>query len=172
MEIIDLYDENKNLTGEKIKRGEPIPEGKYKLSIHIWIVNESEKVYIQKRASTRKIFPSLWENPGGGAITGDSSKDAFEREFCEELGLKPELVNAFLFKTIKRERDFVDLWFIKQDFDISNLNLQKEEVSQAKWATIQQINNMIDKGLFCPTFKESYLPFLEFYLNFSKDKNK
>lgn len=35
MEVIDLYDENKKLTGEKLVRGEPMPEGRFKLSIHI-----------------------------------------------------------------------------------------------------------------------------------------
>lgn len=132
MEIIDLYDENKSLTGEKIKRGDEIPDGRYKLSIHIWIVDSNGKIYIQKRSSNRKLFPSLWENPGGGAL-------AFQREFNEELDIEPNLNKARVFTTLKRKKDFVDLWLVNQDFEISDLNLQKEEVSEAKWATLKEI---------------------------------
>ena len=49
MEIIDLYDENKILTGEKIKRGDEIPNDRYKLSIHIWIVNSYGKNLYTKK---------------------------------------------------------------------------------------------------------------------------
>lgn len=163
MEVIDLYDENKILTGEKISRGDDIPNGKYKLSIHIWIVNSDGKVYIQKRSSNRKLFPNLWENPGGGALTGESSFQTFQREFKEELGIEPNLDKARLITTLKRKKDFVDMWLVVQDFEISNLKLQVEEVSEAKWATLKEIEEMKKNNEFCPTFDESFQPFLKFY---------
>ncbi len=164
MEIIDLYNENKSLTGEKIKRGDEIPDGRYKLSIHIWIVDSNGKIYIQKRSSNRKLFPSLWENPGGGALAGESSLQTFQREFNEELGIEPNLNKARLLTTLKRKKDFVDLWLVIQDFEISELNLQKEEVGEARWATLKEIEEMIKNNEFCPTFNESFQPFLKFYL--------
>ncbi len=162
MEYIDLYDENKMLTGEKIVRGDPIPPGKYKLSIHIWIMNDKGEIYIQKRASSRKLFPDKWENPGGGAVSGQDSKQTYVREFEEELGITPNMGHSKLILTIKREKDFVDMWFVKQNFDISSLNLQKEEVSSAKWVTFEELNDMLKNNEFCPTFNQSLDPFLDY----------
>lgn len=159
MELIDLYDENKNLTGEKIVRGEPIPNGKYKLSIHMWIMNDKGEIYIQKRACTKKLFPNKWENPGGGAVSGQNSEETFVREFEEELGISPDLRNSQLILTIKREKDFVDMWFVKQNFNISDLKLQVEEVADAKWATFEEIDEMIKNGEFCQTIGQSLNPF-------------
>ena len=163
MEIVDLYDDNKNLTGEKIVRDEEIPECKYKLSVHIWIINSENKIYIQKRSYNRKIFPCLWENPGGGALSGENSEQTLQREFQEELGISPDLNNSKLITTLKRKKDFVDIWLLVQDFKISDLHLQKEEVSEAKWVTLEEIKNMINNNKFCPTFNESFKPFLDYY---------
>lgn len=33
MELVDLYDDDKNLTGEKIARGDVMPDGRYRLSV-------------------------------------------------------------------------------------------------------------------------------------------
>ena len=39
MEYRDLYDENKNLTGEKIKKGDSVPNGRYYITVVVWIEN-------------------------------------------------------------------------------------------------------------------------------------
>lgn len=164
MELIDLYDENRVFTGEIIERGKPIEPGRYKLSVHMWVVNSDGQVYIQKRAKSRKLFPDLWENPGGGVISGQDAETTLKREFKEELGI--DLVGKFkLIKTIRRQRDFVDIFLVEQNFDISSLNLQEEEVSDAKWATLDDIYSMINDGLFCPTIMDSLNPFLEYMNN-------
>lgn len=35
MELFDLYDDERNFTGETIERGKPLPENRYHLVIHI-----------------------------------------------------------------------------------------------------------------------------------------
>lgn len=39
MEIWDLYDKHRNLTGETMVRGEPVPQDRYHLVVHICIFN-------------------------------------------------------------------------------------------------------------------------------------
>ena len=43
MELRDLYDENKNLIGETIEKGQDIPLGKYYLTVLVWIVNSNDE---------------------------------------------------------------------------------------------------------------------------------
>lgn len=169
MEMFDLYDGDKQPTGEILERGKAIPENRFKLSMHMWITNSENRIYVQKRASTRKLFPNLWENPGGSVQAGETSEQAFKREFLEELGIEPNFEKAFMFKTIKRSRDFVDMWYLKQDFKIEDLSLQREEVSSAKWVTKDELDAMIKNNECCPTFNESYIPFLEFYKNINEN---
>ncbi len=163
MELIDLYDENRKPIGKTIKRGEFIGEGEYKLSVHMWITNSKGEIYIQKRAGVRKLFPNKWENPGGGVVSGDDSLRTLKKEFEEELGV--ELTGkSKLIKSIKRQKDFVDIYHVIQDFQIDDLNLQKEEVGGAKWVTLDELLKMIERGDFCPTIQDSFVPFFEFYV--------
>ena len=162
MELIDLYDENRFPLSKTIERGKPIGDGEYKLSVHIWVTNSLGEVYIQKRAGERKLFPNKWENPGGGVVSGDDSLKTLKKEFEEELGI-PFGGNFELIKTIRRKKDFVDIYHVSQNFNLEELNLQKEEVSEAKWVTIKKINEMIEKGEFCSTIVDSFIPFVEYY---------
>jgi len=162
MEKIDIYDENRLYTGKVLTRCDKLNDGEYKLSMHMWVVNSNNEIYIQKRSNTRKVFPSKWENPGGSVLSGESTEDALKREFKEELGIG---LNGeyFLLKTIKRKKDFVDIYIVKQDFNIKELLLQTEEVVDCKWANIAVVEDMIKKGDFCPTIMDSFVPFLDYY---------
>ena len=164
-ELVDLYDINHNKTGEVGIRGQSFPSGRYRMSIHIWIVNSRNKIYIQKRSANRSKFPNFWENAGGGALKGETSIQAMTREFSEEIGIAPNLKSAVMFKSIARIDDIVDFWFIKQDFNIEDLNLQKEEVSDAKWVSLDELEDMIKSGLFVPTINFSFEPFKNYMLN-------
>ena len=50
MEIMDLYDNKKRKLNKTMARedGEPA-EGEFRLSVHVWIINEEGKLLIQKR---------------------------------------------------------------------------------------------------------------------------
>lgn len=51
MEKRDLYDSNRNLTGETIYKGEQTPDGKFIVVVLIFIQNSEGKFLIQKRRS-------------------------------------------------------------------------------------------------------------------------
>lgn len=45
--------------------------------------------------------------------------------------------------SFKRKYDFVDVWLVKHDYDISTLVLQEDEVSDVRWASIDEIRELI-----------------------------
>ena len=49
MEIRDLYDVNKNLTGKTFVKGEQVPKGYYYLIVAIILQNSNREFLIQKR---------------------------------------------------------------------------------------------------------------------------
>lgn len=48
---------------------------------------------------------------------------------------------------------FDDFYLIEKEVEIDTLKFQYEEVQGAKWASREEILEMIDKGLFIPYFK-------------------
>ena len=88
MEYIDLYDMHRIPTGKTILRGSPVPEGMYRVVVHICIFNSKGEMLIQQRQSTKKHFPDMWDISVGGQVSsGETSELAAQREIYEELGL-------------------------------------------------------------------------------------
>ena len=67
MEKMNLYNNKKELIEKEFIResGEP-REGEYKLSVHVWIINDQKEFLIQKRSRNRKVNPSKWGFAGAG----------------------------------------------------------------------------------------------------------
>ena len=159
MEKRDLYDENKKLTGETVFKGEPIPKGRYYITVAIFIQNEAGKFLIQKRVMKKD---GKWATTGGHPVSGESSKQGIITEIKEELGIDVESKNIQLFKTIKTEDDFVDLYYLKENVNIKNVIVQQEEVEKVKWASIEEIEDMIQNNEFSESHTEFFMMCLEF----------
>ncbi len=116
------------------------------LFVHIWIMNSQGEILIQRRAKHLKNAPGLWAITGGAVEKGEDSITAIKREAKEELGIninpkgKP--------KRHTRKSALTDIWFTKQDINIEDMILQKEEVIDVKWVTRQTLETMIEKGEF------------------------
>ena len=153
MEKRDLYDENKKLTGETIYKGEKVPKGRYYITVVVWIQNEEGEFLIQKRVLKKD---GKWSTTGGHPVSGETSKQGIFTEIKEELGLDLTNEEITLFKTIKTEDDFVDLYYLKTSIDINNIVIQEEEVADVKWATIEEIKNLINNGEFSDSHAEFF----------------
>lgn len=154
MELRDLYDENKKLTGEKIYKGQDVPKGCYYITVVVFIQNSKNEFLLQKRVKKKD---GKWATTGGHPVSGETSRQGIITEIKEELGIDILEKNIKLFKTIKTEDDFVDIYYLKEDIDINKVRIQKEEVSAVKWATINDIEKMIEEG----DFSESHRDFFE-----------
>ena len=142
MELVDLLNNRKELTGETCERN-AVPEGKYRLSIHIWIVNDKNEILIQQRSASRKMFPNMWTNTGGACIAGETSIETVFRELKEELNVIPNIDNLELIASYKRKKDYVDVWLLRQNINIKDLKFNDNEVQAAKWATIEEWKKLL-----------------------------
>ncbi|ADU29291.1 NUDIX hydrolase [Evansella cellulosilytica] len=151
MEIWDVYDKNRNITGKTMKRGEPFEKEAYHLVVHVCLFNENDEMLIQQRHPFKKGWPNMWDiSVGGSAVAGDTSQQAAEREVLEELGYKINLRNVRPSLTINFEFGFDDYFLVDVNLPISELTLQPEEVQRVKWATKEEIMSMIEEGIFIP----------------------
>ena len=142
MELVDLLNNRKELIGETCERNS-VPNGKYRLSIHIWIVNDKNEILIQQRSANRKKFPNMWTNTGGACVAGETSIETVFRELKEELNITPNIDNLELIASYKREKDYVDVWLLRQNINITDLKFNDNEVQASKWVTIEEWKKLL-----------------------------
>jgi len=165
MEVWDLYDEERRLTGETMRRGDPIPEGRYHLVVHCAIFNAAGQMLIQHRQPFKQGWSDLWDiSMGGSAVRGDDSRRACEREVREELGLKLDLTGMRPVCTLYFPGIINDVYVVHRELDPAALVCQPEEVSEARWASEEEVLAMIAEGAFIP-----YTPaFVSLLFHFSR----
>lgn len=166
MEYLDLYDENRNLTGLKILRGkEKAKKGYYVNIVIVFIENSEGKFLIQK---TSKEKGSIWATTGGLVKSGSTPDKTIIEEIKEELGLDLDINELKLIKTDKREYAFQDVYYIKKNIDIDNLKLQKSEVEYVKWLSIDEIYQLIKNK----EFREGNIVSFEYLIKEYRGKNE
>lgn len=156
MEKRDLYDINRNLTGETIYKGEPIPKGNYIVVVLIFIQNSDGKFLIQKRS---EIKNGKFATTGGHPKSGESSIQGILTEVEEEIGLTldPHDIHLFFSGRSDSECVFWDDYYIKLDVpDIATLKLQESEVASVCWLSASEIKALMADDLF---FKNHYEEF-------------
>ena len=152
MELWDLYDQNRQKTGEVGVRGEPLPPGRYHLVVHAAVFNRKGEMLIQQRQPWKEIFPDLWDiTCGGSATLGEDAPEGCWRELSEEVGLDlPAIREGRPVLTIPFETGFDDYFVARWDGDLSSLRLQKSEVRAIRWASRSEIGEMTRNGIFIP----------------------
>ncbi len=160
MEIWDLYNERRELTGRDHIRGERIPEGYYHLVVHVWIRNAKGEYLISQRSADRPTHPLLWECVGGSVLKGESSLEGALRETREEVGLdlsgtRGTLVRSVVGRLIRgvRSSDIVDVWLFPYDGAVDLTKAATREVAQTVWMTKRQIRDLYDAGRLVHTLE-------------------
>ena len=153
MELWDLYNEHRELTGRDHIRGEEVPQGFYHLVVHIWIRNSKGEYLISQRSADRPAYPLMWECVGGSVTKGEDSLTGALRETKEEVGLtlSPEdgnLVYSVVGRVVNGVKftDIVDVWLFEYDGPVLLDQASTKEVAQTAWMTKEQIRALYDTG--------------------------
>lgn len=153
MEIWDLYNERRELTGREQIRGEEIPPGCFHLVVHVWIRNSRGEYLISQRSADRPMHPLKWECVGGSVLKGENSLDGALRETREEVGLTlspgdGSLVYSVTGRVVKGVpfSDIMDAWLFRYDGPVDLDRATTDEVAQTVWMKKEQIKELYDKG--------------------------
>ena len=84
MELNDIYDENRNLTGKLHRRGTPWKPGEYGVVVCVWVYDGRGHLLLTRRAR-EKSFAGTWENSGGAVKAGETSRQAIARTISSTI---------------------------------------------------------------------------------------
>lgn len=79
---------------------------------------------------------------------GETSLEALKREVQEELQVALNVDEAQKIKRYKTDNIWLDVYFVRQDIDLSTIVLQEEEVSEVKFASYEEIKKLVQNGEF------------------------
>lgn len=165
MELRDLYNKNKEKTNETIYATEEIPENRYILVELVLIQNSQGQILVQKRSKQKGGEYAL---TSGHAKSGETPLQGIVSEIKEELGLTvlPEELSLIYSERNDEKKSFYDLFYLQNDYDISKMNLQKEEVEDVKWLSEDEVRALCSNN----NFKISHIEAFEIIMNKIKER--
>ena len=153
MELWDLYNERRELTGRSQIRGEAVPDGYYHLVVHIWIRNRKGEYLISQRSADRPTHPLKWECVGGSVLKGEDSLRGALREVKEEVGIslprdEGKLVCSMIGRVIDGVKfsDIVDVWLFEHDGPVDLRSATTKEVARTFWMKKPAVKELFDRG--------------------------
>lgn len=160
MEFVDLYDENRFPLGRTAPRFSRREKGTWRLITHLCIFDSRGRLLIQQRSSSKRIWPGKWDvSAAGGVSSGETTRSAAVRELEEELGISAPAQDLRSVCTVTFNYAFDDYFILKRDVDLKSIRLQEEEVSAVRWATRQQVLDLIRRDAFV-SYSENFLAYL------------
>ena len=155
MELWDIYDKDKKLTGRTMERNDwTMKPGDFHLTVLGVVQRPDGKFLITKRVETKAWAPGHWEVSGGAAQAGESSLEAVKREVLEETGIDVSDAEGGYVFTYSRENPdegdnyFVDIYRFVKDVTEEDVKLQEAETAGFTFATKEEIEAIAAEGKF------------------------
>lgn len=155
MEFNDIYDEHRNLTGRVHQRGTPWEPGDYGVVVCVWVYDGQGHFLLTRRAKG-KSFSGTWENSGGAAQAGETSRQAIVRELYEETGIRASEEEFEFLDTDVDRNIFYDHYCLKHPISPKKIILQPGETDDVMWASFGKIHWMIQSGKICRIIGEQF----------------
>lgn len=105
-----------------------------------------EKLFMPRRAETKKFLPGVFEMPGGHIDFGEDVKAGLQREIFEEFDVNIEVGDVFGCFTytnpIKKSHSIEVVYFAKFIDPLENIKLNPEDHSEYTWVTEDEISKL------------------------------
>ncbi len=135
---------------------ERLAEGQQVITACAFIHQEFDgvkKVFLAKRANTKKFLPGVFELPGGHIDFGEDPVAGLQREIDEEFGAKVEVGDPFYVFTytnhVKQSHAIEVIYFARLASDLGGITLNPEDHSECGWFAEHELENATteDKGM-------------------------
>ena len=163
MELNDIYDAERRLTGRLHQRGTPWKPGEYGLVACVWVYDGRGNLLLTRRAR-EKSYPGTWENSGGAAkaaayllmreraesvVILNRSREkaaAVARELFEETGIRAPEEDFELIDSARGRDTFFDFYCLERRVALRDIVLLPGETDDVMWASFDRVHAMIRRG--------------------------
>ena len=179
-ELIDILNPEGKSTGKTALKSEAHKNGWFHATAHIWFFTSDEKILLQKRALTKKVFPGIWDISVAGHIgAGEEILEGAKREVFEEIGLILEDKDFIKIGTrihqVNHENGIQDnehhhVFIAELKTPISELTMQPEEVAGLElWdlKVLKETKNL--ENVLLPRFHEYYVTVYNKIISYLKE---
>ncbi len=151
MELLDIYDDEGNVTGRTIIRGDKTE----KLNSHehiaiavIFMENNQGEYIIQK---TSKEKGGEYSSTGGHITHKETPLSTIKREVKEELGITIDNDEIEEYGFFHYNMPLYYLFHIKKNINLKEIKVQKEEVDYVTYLSKEEIYKLIEKKEMLPS---------------------
>ena len=141
----DIYDADRCLTGRVHLRGTPWKPGEYGLVVCVWVYDGRGHLLLTRRAPG-KSFAGTWENSGGAAKAGETSRQAIARELFEDTGIRAEEAEFEFLGSDRDHNAFYDFYCLKRQLPLKEIVLQPGETDDVMWASFPKEGDVVAKS--------------------------
>jgi 8-oxo-dGTP pyrophosphatase MutT (NUDIX family) len=124
-----------------------VGEGK-RLVVGAVVIDPGGRAFVQKRSSTRRVFPDCWDIVGGHVEPGEVVEDALAREIYEETGWTLRRVVARLGQwtweaegEARQEIDFL----VEVGGDLAAPRLEREKHTEFRWIDAEELPVVLEE---------------------------
>ncbi len=162
-EMLPLIDEEGRVLGTAARSECHRGPGKLHPVVHLQIVDGRGSIYLQKRTEDKEVQPGKWDSAVGGHVAAGEDLDAaLSRELREELGvtrLALESAGARIQPILRYKWETEVESEMVFSFIVTHPGPFKphgEEISEARFWSLDDIRANIGKGVFTPNFEHEY----------------
>jgi len=152
-EWFDIVDEEGNIKGKAPRTICHSGPGMLHSVVHLHIIDDKNRIFLQKRAMTKKIQPGKWDTAVGGHVSsGENIEDALKREMAEELNIKEievTLIGKYVW-TSSVESELVYIFIGKYN---KSITVNPDEIEEGKFWKIKKIKENLGKDILTPNFE-------------------
>lgn len=151
----DIYDEHRNLTGRVHRRGTAWKPGEYGLVVCVWVYDGRGHLLLTRRARG-KSFSGTWENSGGAAKAGETSRQAIARELYEETGIQAGEDEFEFLCSDQDANTFYDFYCLRRCVRLEEIVLLPSETDDVMWASFGKVHWMIRTRKICRIIAQQF----------------
>lgn len=108
------------------------------------------KVFLARRAQTKKFLPGVYELPGGHIDFGEDIVEGLKREIQEEFGMRISVGDPFAAFTytnaVKGSRSIEVIYFARFDDPLTQIRLHPDDHSRYDWIAERELKAVFAEG--------------------------
>lgn len=122
-------------------------------AVHVAVFDRQGRLFLQKRSETKDVQPGKWDISVGGHVqAGEAPLAGALRELNEELGVTVthiEKMDEYLWES-ETETELVRTFLTLHE---GPFRLQREEISDGRFWSLDEIANALPTGIVTPQFR-------------------